>query len=142
MSLPRDVILDLLPVYLSGEASAATLTLVDDYLKQDPELAERVRLARAADLPKLELGLRNELELESLRRTRASIALQKWLFGFGIMFTSIGMALRIDFHGGHLNGLHLMLFELPAIFGPCLALGLALFAAYLIVRWRMRSTSL
>lgn len=141
MNLPRDVILDLLPVYLSGEASPATRALVDDYLKQDRELAERVRLGAEA-LPKLEVGPRPELELESLRRTRWGIALQKWLFGFGIMFTSIGMALRITFHDGRLTGLHLMLFDVPMVFGPCLALGLAFFAAYGMVRWRMRSTSL
>ena len=44
MNVTREVILDLLPVYLSGEASPATRTLVEEYLKQDAELAQRIRL--------------------------------------------------------------------------------------------------
>jgi hypothetical protein len=43
METTRDVILDLLPLYLAGEASADTQTLVRDYLERDPDLA---RLAR------------------------------------------------------------------------------------------------
>ena len=44
MNITREIILDLLPVYLSGEASPATRSLVEEYMKQDPELARRIRL--------------------------------------------------------------------------------------------------
>jgi anti-sigma factor RsiW len=43
MEVTRDVILDLLPLYLGGEASADTQALVEEYLEHDPDLA---RLAR------------------------------------------------------------------------------------------------
>ena len=43
MNVTREVILDLLPLYLAGEASTQTRALVDEYLAQDPDLA---RLAR------------------------------------------------------------------------------------------------
>jgi anti-sigma factor RsiW len=43
MEVTRDVILDLLPLYLGGEASADTQALVKEYLEHDPDLA---RLAR------------------------------------------------------------------------------------------------
>ena len=39
MEVTRDVILDLLPLYLSGEASADTQVLVKEYLARDPDLA-------------------------------------------------------------------------------------------------------
>lgn len=39
MKLSRDVILDLLPLYLSGEASADTHALVKERLESDPDLA-------------------------------------------------------------------------------------------------------
>jgi anti-sigma factor RsiW len=39
MSVTRDVILDLLPLYLSDEASPDTRTLVKEHLAGDPELA-------------------------------------------------------------------------------------------------------
>ena len=44
MNVTREVILDLLPVYLSGEASPDTRSLIEEYMKQDPELAQRIRL--------------------------------------------------------------------------------------------------
>jgi hypothetical protein len=43
MEVTREVILDLLPLYLAGEASADTQALVKHYLEHDPDLA---RLAR------------------------------------------------------------------------------------------------
>jgi hypothetical protein len=43
MEVTRDVILDLLPLYLAGEASADAQALVKKYLEHDPDLA---RLAR------------------------------------------------------------------------------------------------
>ena len=38
VNVTREVILDLLPVYLAGEASADTRQLVDEYMRQDAEL--------------------------------------------------------------------------------------------------------
>lgn len=40
MNVTRDVILDLLPLYLAGEVSADTRILVQKYLEIDPELAQ------------------------------------------------------------------------------------------------------
>ena len=39
MAITRDVILDLLPLYLSDEASDDSRTLVEEHLDNDPELA-------------------------------------------------------------------------------------------------------
>src|SRR4051794_18522755 len=43
MSITRPVVLDLWPVYLSGEASPETRALVEDYLRTDPEFARQLR---------------------------------------------------------------------------------------------------
>ena len=53
MEITRDVIKDLLTVYLAGEASADTRRLVEDYLETDPALAADVARAkgRPFDLP-------------------------------------------------------------------------------------------
>lgn len=40
MEITRDVILDLLPLYLAGEASEDTRLLVEEYLGNDPKLAD------------------------------------------------------------------------------------------------------
>jgi len=94
MNVTREVILDLLPLYLAGEASPATRALVEEYLKQDSELAQRVREQSAADFATTTATPSPDLELKSLRRTRALITWQKWLFAFAICFTNQRNLLR------------------------------------------------
>ena len=43
MTVTRPVIVDLWPLYVSGEASAETRALVDEFLQNDPELARQLR---------------------------------------------------------------------------------------------------
>ena len=50
MNISQDVVKDLLPVYLAGDASADTRALVESYLKTDPELARNVEAARGPSL--------------------------------------------------------------------------------------------
>jgi anti-sigma factor RsiW len=49
MMVTRDVVKDLLPVYLADEASADTRRVVDEFLTSDPALAGEVAAARRAD---------------------------------------------------------------------------------------------
>jgi hypothetical protein len=51
MEITRNVILDLLPLYLADEVSADTKALVDRYLKEDPGLADIARESAAMELP-------------------------------------------------------------------------------------------
>jgi len=50
VNISRDVIKDLIPVYLAGDASADTQALVESYLETDPELAGDVKAARGTSL--------------------------------------------------------------------------------------------
>ena len=50
MNISRDVVKDLIPMYLEGDVSADTRTLVESYLKTDPELAADVAAARGTSL--------------------------------------------------------------------------------------------
>ena len=47
MNISNDVITDLLPLYLAGEASPGTRQLLEDYLREHPEFAATVREAAA-----------------------------------------------------------------------------------------------
>lgn len=142
MNVTREVILDLLPVYLSGEASPATRTLVEAYLKEDAELAQRIRLQGPENLaravPSVPLP---DLELRSLRRTRSLLGWQKWLFGLAIFFTATALSNESSFEGGHLKEFHFLLRDYPAEFGTCVALGLACWIAYFSIRRRLRTTA-
>jgi len=140
MNVTREVILDLLPVYLSGEASPATRTLVEEHIKQDAELAQRIRLLLADDLSKsLPPALPPEVELRSLRRTRRLLSWQRWVFGLGITFSALSLSNQSSFEGGHLKEFHFLLHSYPIVFGLCIVLGLACWIAYFSIRRHLRT---
>jgi anti-sigma factor RsiW len=139
MNVTRDVILDLLPLYVAGEASPATRELVEEYLKGDPELAARARGMHAQmGAPHLP-SLAPETEMKSLRRTRQVLAWQRWLFGLGIALTAIGCSLRIEFDGARPTSVHVLLFDYPYPFAASLVLGIACLLAYRTLRRRHRT---
>ena len=141
MNVTREVILDLLPIYLAGEASPATKALVAEYLEQDPELAERIRLQSVDSFYNvLPSALPPELELQSLRRTRRLLALQRWLFGFGIGFLALSLTSESSFEGAHLKEFHFLIRDYPWEFGSCLVLGIICWIAYFSIRRHLRTT--
>lgn len=140
MSVSRDVILDLLPVYLAGEASPATRQLVEEYLQQDPELAESIsaqatkglgRVARSTATPP------PDVELRSLQRVRAMIAWQRRLFGFGIGFTAIALTTKITFRNGGVADVRFLIRDFPAQFAPFAVLAICCWIAYFVLRHRL-----
>lgn len=75
MNPTRDLITDLLPAYFSGEASADTRALVEEYFAQDPEF-ERMARRLAAGLNTLKSAAPadpQDLEKRALMRTRAEL---------------------------------------------------------------------
>ena len=49
--ITRNIILDLMPLYLADEASQDTRNLVEEYLKNDKELAEMAKQSTTFNLP-------------------------------------------------------------------------------------------
>jgi len=140
MNVTREVILDLLPVYLAGEASLATRALIEEYMEQDQELAQRIRVQWADNLAKITpAALPPDLELRSLRRTRALLGWQKWLFGFGICFTAIALTSEFSFQNGHFAEFHFLVRDFPAQFGSFAALAITCWIAYFSIRRRLRT---
>ena len=137
MDVTRDVILDLLPLYMAGEASPATRALVDAYLKTDPELAARAREGSGA-LPKVAFGPRPELELESLRKTRTVMRRLRWLFALAVSTTALSLATRVRFAGGSISEIRLLVLDYPWLFGPGLVVAVVFWVAYLSLRRRVR----
>ena len=140
MEVTREVVLDLLPLYLAGEASPASRAAVEEFLQRDPELAQSIRsrwvenLARVVPSP-----LPPDLELRSLRRTRNLLAVQRWLFAFGICFTGIGVGFEVRFEHGALQYFRPLLWKYPLPIGACLALGIACWVAYHAIRRRLHT---
>ncbi len=70
----KDVILDLLPLYLAGEASADTSALVQKYLEADPDLAETAKeMAKADSLGKIPIPFKKETAMETYQEAK------KWM---------------------------------------------------------------
>ena len=140
MNVTREVILDLLPVYLAGEASPATRALIEEYMEQDPELAQRIRLQWADNLGKIApSALPPDLELRSLHRTRALLGWQRWLLGLAIFFSALSLSNESSFEGGHIKEFHFLLHNYPVAFLLCLTLGLGCWIAYFSLRRRLRT---
>lgn len=139
MNVTREVILDLIPIYLAGDASPATRALVDEYLRRDPELAQRIRTLPVNGLAAIKQPpLSSDIEVRSLRRARALIGWQKWLFGLGITFTALTLSNETSFDGGHLKEFHFLIRDYPMQFGTCAALALICWVSYYVIRRRLR----
>lgn len=72
--ISKDVILDLLPLYLAGEVSEETAALVKEHIEDDPELAETAKeMAKADSLGKVPIPFRKEAALETYSEAK------KWM---------------------------------------------------------------
>ena len=142
MNVTREVILDLLPVYLSGEASPATSSLVEENMKLDKALARQIRERWAENFAKASPSLLPpDLELKSLRRTKNLLGWQRWLFGFGMFFSLIPLSCEFTFAGGRLTEFHFLMHNSPVELSVCLTLAAACWIAYFGLRQQLRKTA-
>jgi anti-sigma factor RsiW len=101
--LNRNIVIDLLPLYISGEASPETVESIKQYLETDPELAEIAKeMAKANSLGKVPLPFKREAALETYNEAK------KWMttrvigvvaiigLVFMCLFTMIGLSSIID----------------------------------------------
>lgn len=87
-NVTRDVILDLLPLYLAGEASDDTRALVEQYLADDPQLAQLAQRAQETKLPNdIPIPLTEDDEMKAFKKAKR-LMLQHNLFLFlAVLFT-------------------------------------------------------
>jgi hypothetical protein len=100
MKVEREVIIDLLPAYFSGEASAATRALVEDYFRQDPAFE---KLARSANQPmeglKVPLALLDDAQEKlALERARQVTQTRSAFFWLAACYSVILLLFRIQDH--------------------------------------------
>ena len=71
MNIPKHLIIDLLPLYLVDEVSDETRKLIDNYLKNDPQLATLAEQAKSApSLQEIPAPLRKDNEMEALKKVK------------------------------------------------------------------------
>lgn len=138
MKVTRDVIIDLLPVYFSGEASTDTKKLVNNYFDQNPDFAAEAKKSSEQiitnDIP---ITLKKENEMETINRTKKFIKIRSWLLGFAIFFTIA------PFSFAHMDDkFYVLLLDSPMtalIYG---SIGILFWISYFIARNKLKTSGL
>jgi len=135
MKLEQDVIIDLLPAYFSGEASAATCALVEQYFRENPDFEKAAR-ATGSTLESLTPALSNrhdDEEKAALEKTRRLLQTRAAFFWLALLYSFIPFLFRI-----HDHKIVWLTFEHSRIVGILfLVLAVFFWAGYLLLR-RMR----
>jgi anti-sigma factor RsiW len=101
MTITRDIISDLLPAYLSGEASADTRALIEEMAARDPDIARLVASAqdeRTDTMFTHTVSLPPNLERDVVTRTRAILRRRSWTLALALFFTFVPLVFA--FHDG------------------------------------------
>lgn len=87
-NIPQHVILDLLPLYLADEVSEETRTLIDEYLKDHPQLAKLAEQAKQApSLQDVPAPLKKETEMEALKKVKKMMIQHNVFLGLAVVLT-------------------------------------------------------
>ena len=143
MKISENVVMDLLPIYLSGDASPDTRDLVEEFQRQNPEFA------RVLEEQKREFGGQAKLleprtapsadhELRTLKETRTLIERQKWMLGVALMLT--GFPFSFVFSGNHLT--FILFRDQPLLAVVSLLAAGVMWIQYRNMRRRLRGTGL
>ena len=130
MTIDREIIFDLMPLYRSGLASEPTRRLVEAWLREHP--TERP----GGD------AQRSDLEAEdafaAFARARRLRRWQRRLYGIAIGLTVLCFSAEFHFEGGRLASARLLAFDYPWVFAPLIAAATASWAGYAWLRRRLR----
>lgn len=100
MIIEREVIVDLLPAYFSGEASAATRRLVEDFFRENPDFEKSAR-SSAGPLESLKAApSRLDSEREKLALERARLVTETRTSFFWLAILSTLMLFLFRFQNG------------------------------------------
>ena len=103
MEVSQDVIMDLLPLFVTQEGSEGTQKLVDEYMRLEPDFA-----ATSLKLTRTLRGMHDplpcpaeKLQEESFQRTRRAMKRDNILLGFGIAY--LAAPFSFFFAGSHVT---------------------------------------
>lgn len=140
MKVTRDVITDLLPVYLAKEASADTRALVDEFLRQDPEFAHLVNDKKSEELLRTLPGqaLGKNHERETLERTKNQLRWRAHWFALALLFTLFPLSCTFSSKGL----VWIMLRDAPQFAETCWIAAVVFWVQFLRTRRRLRSAGI
>jgi hypothetical protein len=128
MTVTRPIIVDLWPIYLSGEASSETRAIVEDFLRGDPELAQQLR--REPVLPSVAGPLPPDHEARALAATRRRLTGFPWLLFMAMTLSMTAFGRIVSDTSWDVS---------PRNFIIAASLAVACWGAYFVSLWRMRA---
>jgi anti-sigma factor RsiW len=128
VKITRDVIIDLWPVYVAGEASPDTRALVDEFLQDDHEFAEELRRPAAIDRERPRV-VAPDVEAEALVRTRRRLRGYRPLLTLALVFTGLAFGRIVSDTSWDVS---------PRNFIATAAVAAVFWIAFFVALWRMR----
>ncbi len=144
MQVTRNVVQDLLPPYLAGEASSDTRLLVEAFLQQDPELARQVREHETMDPLKIQslggtaMQLPADHEARTLGRTKTLLHRRTWLSALAMAFSVVPFS--FVFGDGRVTWM--MMRDVPLMALTYWLVAAGFWIVLLVTNRRLRSTGL
>ena len=133
MNVTPNVVKDLLTVYLAGEAHADTRELVEEWLREHPDVAQQVERARRTTLPAVAVPPPTG-EKQALDRARRRWRIRWIVLGTAIYVTTL--PLSVTFGRSGFEGL--LIHSWPERIA-ILVIAAALWATYAVLSRRWRS---
>jgi anti-sigma factor RsiW len=143
VEVTRNIIQDLLPLYLAGEVCPETRALVEEFLSRDATLAAEVERLKSDSLRQILIGgtnirLPQDHEAQTLARTRSELAQRSWNLGLAIAFTAFPFS--SIFAGGHVQWM--LVRDIPSVAMASWAAAAGFWVGFIIHNRRLRSTGL
>jgi len=136
MTVSRNVVRDLLPVYLAGDASKETIVLVEEFLKSDAGLANEVSKARDLQLPSTPQP--STPEKQTLDSTRRLLKHRNSTMAVALVFTVL--PLSFAFKGSEIT--FLLIRDEPIIGIAWWVTAAIMWISHAVIRYRMRVSGL
>ena len=139
MNVTRQIVKDLLPLYVSGEASPDSRSLVESFLREDPELALLAEALRHEALaPVRESRVAPGAGRAALERTKRLLRRRTWLLAFALFFSGLPMSFAVGNDGLQF----FLLRDAPVVASVSVAVAAALWIAFGVTARRLRVTGL
>ncbi len=141
MTISKEVIKDLLPLYASGEASEDTCQLVQQSIEEDPELANLLREMTAGDRllsqkpPVPDLA---SAEVRSFQKARLLVRYRSGILGAAIAYTLLPFT--FVFSEGRIRWI--VLSDMPGAAASSIIIALVLWATYFFLSRKGRKIGL
>ena len=138
MNVTLEIAKDLLPLYVSGEASLDSRAAVEAFLREDPALGRAAAALRETNLARSTVPVPPSAGRASLERTKALLRRRTWLLALALFFSGLPLTFVFDD-----SGLRFLLMRDAPMFGStCLMAAAGLWVAFGVTVRRLRVTGL